>query len=431
MKRILLFIAVFLSIISCKDEHNESTSEDNGLIAAFDKVKQSSIKRDISYLPRWEDHIEFEGSFYIPLSADKRIFSFTPDSIKYSLDGRIWLKANKLADAWNFTKLTVLPNDLQDTKGSGLFLYEDWKSGALSYEGYIENKLFSPTTYEVGLRKSAYRKKAMNNPNIPCKTVLTEVCAGEGANMSCTTRIDRVGNCNDGGSGNTGGGGSGGGNHGGGGGTVPPIIPPGTSEDDKEIIDSLQGYPCAQAILVKIPNLENEISSWLNTVFNNNTDFNVTFSDDPKLTGTKTDAEHWSFGSVNGQTHKITINPDVLKTSSKEFIAATMFHEVLHGFLNYERLRLNAEGKANQFGVLYPGWSAVQINGQQRFVKNHASFGSQLDKLKNAIKSFNPNLSEYDALALAKNGIVTSLDAVEASVNDNHRRGKAGTTCTP
>ncbi|KXH84890.1 hypothetical protein AU378_03805 [Chryseobacterium kwangjuense] len=64
-------------------------------------------------------------------------------------------------------------------------------------------------------------------------------------------------------------------------------------------------------------------------------------------------------------------------------------------------------------------------------MKNHASFGSQLDKLKKAIKSVNPNLNEYDALALAKNGIVTSLDAVESSVNDNHRRGKAGTTCTP
>lgn len=211
-----------------------------------------------------------------------------------------------------------------------------------------------------------------------------------------------------------------------GGGTTSP-----TSAEDKEIIDSLQGYPCAQAILAQVPNLENEVSAWLNAVFNNNTDFNITFSDNPKLAGTKTDAEHRGFGSVNGQTHKITINPDVLNNASKEYIVATMFHEVLHGFLGSELLRLSAEGKANQFGVLYAGWCSVQINGQQRFVKNHASFGSQLDKLKKAIKSFNPNLSEYDALALAKNGIVTSLDAVETSVNDNHRRGKAGTKCTP
>jgi len=429
MKRILLIIALFLSIASCKDDRHELNSEDNGLIVAFDKAKIGSIERDISYLPRWQDRIEFEGSYYIPLNTDKRIYSFTPDSVKYSLNGRIWLKAKKQDNTWNFTKLTVLPNDIQNSKGSGLFIYEDWKTGELSYEGYIENKLFSPTTYEVRLRSSVYAKKGMKNPNIPCKTVLTEVCAGEGANMSCTTRIDRVGNCTAGGSDGTGGGGSGGG--GGGGGTVPPIIPPGTSEEDKEIIDSLQGYPCAQAILAQVPNLENEVSAWLNAVFNNNTDFNITFSDDPKLAGTKTDAEHRGFGSVNGQTHKITINPDVLNNASKEYIVATMFHEVLHGFLGSELLRLSAEGKANQFGVLYAGWSSVQINGQQRFVKNHASFGSQLDKLKKAIKSFNPNLSEYDALALAKNGIVTNLDAVETSLNDNHRRGKAGTKCTP
>ncbi len=45
------------------------------------------------------------------------------------------------------------------------------------------------------------------------------------------------------------------------------------------------------------------------------------------------------------------------------------------------------------------------------------------------MQSFNPNLSKYDALALAKNGIVNNLDAVESSENSAHRDGKSGTKC--
>ncbi len=71
----------------------------------------------------------------------------------------------------------------------------------------------------------------------------------------------------------------------------------------------------------------------------------------------------------------------------------------------------------------------TNVNGQQRFVNQHNSFGIQLDKLVQAIQSFNPNLSKYDAVALAKNGIVNNLDAVESSVNSTHRDGKAGTKC--
>src|SRR5690606_7208253 len=147
------------------------------------------------------------------------------DSVKYSLVGKIWLKANKQGDVWRFTKLIVLPNDIQNSRGSGLFIYEDWQTGALSYEGYIEDKLFSPITYKVNLKMTAYGKKAMNNPNIPCQTVPFQVCAGDYPYTSCTTHYETIGNCNDGGGGGDtghygGGGNSGGGNHGGGGGST-------------------------------------------------------------------------------------------------------------------------------------------------------------------------------------------------------------------
>lgn len=100
--------------MSCqKDRHVPIISEGNEFITAFDKTEKGSIERDMSYLPRWQNRVEFDGSFYIALDFDKEIFSFTPDNIQYSFKGRIRLKAKKQYDIWDFTKLTVLPNDIQ------------------------------------------------------------------------------------------------------------------------------------------------------------------------------------------------------------------------------------------------------------------------------------------------------------------------------
>ncbi|MDF2517655.1 MAG: hypothetical protein K0R59_2951 [Sphingobacterium sp.] len=190
MKRFLLVIAIFLSIVSCKDDRNEPTSEENEMIAAFDKAKQSSIKRNISYLPLWQDRIEFEGNFYIPLKTDKRISSFTADSIKYSLDGKIWLKARNQGDDWKFAIITVLPDNPKLSKNSGIFLYEDWETGKFNYQGYIENKLFNPSTYIHTIVKTARVKKA-GEPEA-CQTIYTEVCAGSGEYETCTVKTTTV-----------------------------------------------------------------------------------------------------------------------------------------------------------------------------------------------------------------------------------------------
>lgn len=444
MYRFLKVLTLLILFFSCKHiETYEGTSSDE-LIAAFDKVKQSSIKRDISYLPRWQDRIEFEGSYYIPLNTDKKISSFTPDSVKYSLTDRIWLKASKQADEWKFALLTVLPNDNHNSKNSGVFLYEDWQTGIKGYEGYIGERLLRGEIYEREMQKISGKinKKAQLSPSgVTCQLIILEVCAGYDYNY-CSHRGEVVcsltdyhggaggGDSNPYPGGNTnnppttgGGGGSGGGNN------TPPIVVDDTpSDEDKEIIDSLQGYPCAQAILAKIPNLENKISKWLNDVFKNNTDFKITFRVDANLAGTNEDANHTSSGTIYSQKHIISMNPDILSNSSKEYIAATMFHEALHGFLNFEFARLATENKSEQFGILYSGWLPQNVGSQRKFVKNHASFGTQLDELAAAIQSFNPNMSPYDAMALAKGGVV-NIDGVETSVNKSHRSGNAGTLC--
>lgn len=431
MKAFLFYVSIIILFIGCK---NELYVDDDGKILDINLIKSDFQKKtgyrqsDSSFInPSFKSVIDWstfyevgKDTLYVKVKVIDKLEILVSDSTRVLLNNNIWIRVTKENDKWQYSVLTFVSNSTK-AEYSGIIISKSLQSGAQNISFYEVN-----TKVSAQLVKRAGKAPAMPTDCIYAYVngILNEITCSGGSGDDGSDNPPYAGDPRDyqnipppGG----GGGGSGGD------GTVPTY----TSDKDRAIIDSLQGYPCAQDIIKNLPNLENEVSAWLNAVFNNNTSFNVTFSDDPTLAGTKTDAEHRAFGTVNGQTHKITINPDVLSSSSKEYIVATMFHEVLHGFLNYERLRLNAEGRDDQFGILYAGWNSVQINGQQRFVKNHATFGSQLDKLKMAIKSFNPNLSDYDALALAKNGIVTSLDAVESSLNDNHRRGKAGTTCKP
>jgi len=436
MKRKLIYTLItFVVFITACKQYEHSQIEDT-LISSYEELKGKTTIQNYDFTPNWSKRQSVNGGYYIPLSSDNNRFSKTSDSTIYSLADKTWLFAFKNDDKWEFKVLTVFPDDINEVKSGGVIVSEDLLTGKTSFVNYLNNKLVSRNDIVkiYASSNSKLAKERLKN----CRMMWYQVCldgtdiCSSGWKEVCSDDIvdpsfpdfppfpDGCDGCSSGG----GGGGIGGGSNGDGG-TKPPIDP----NQDQEIIDSLQGYPCAQSILANIPNLENEISKWLNSVFSNNTAFNITFSDAPQFVGTKIDAEHSSFGSVGGQTHKIIINPDVLNKSSKEYIAATMFHEALHGFLNYERTRLITEGKGDQFGILYSGWTAVNVNGQQRFVNQHNSFGTQLDKLVQAIQSFNPNLSKYDALALAKNGIVNNLDAVESSVNSTHRDGKAGTKC--
>lgn len=431
MKRCLLIIFFIVSIIACKDEHPDLNNGENNidlLRAEFEKQTGYEQSQIHLLMPSFRSQVDWSKAIY---KGEDTVLTTIRllDTVIYPINGlEINLKENVILKAvrnkkleWSFTTVIFVPTSLIGGY-SGLILSRPLSDKAERIRYYNKGSVINSN--EV-IRIKFANTNIESESDSKLRAGCTYAYVNGILNQVTCTPPEKGEREDDPGFGEPGdyfppghGGGSGGGTS-------------SLSAEDKEIIDSLQGYPCAQDIIKNLPNLENEVSAWLNAVFNNNTSFNVTFSDDPTLAGTKTDAEHRAFGTVNGQTHKITINPDVLSSSSKEYIVATMFHEVLHGFLNYERLRLNAEGRDDQFGILYAGWNSLQINGQQRFVKNHATFGSQLDKLKNAIKSFNPNLSDYDALALAKNGIVTSLDAVESSLNDNHRRGKAGTTCKP
>ena len=126
---------------------------------------------------------------------------------------------------------------------------------------------------------------------------------------------------------NSGGGNSGGGNN-----------SEGKQEDN--IIDKLNN-PCAKALLAKAPNLNNDIAKILRETFGTNNNINVTFKEKNSLRGTTTSGETTRLKSSEGIIDiEIGLNPDILNSATKEYILATMYHEVIHAFLRVELAKL-------------------------------------------------------------------------------------------
>ncbi|KGE14253.1 hypothetical protein [Sphingobacterium deserti] len=194
-------------------------------------------------------------------------------------------------------------------------------------------------------------------------------------------------------------------------------------ESNKQIIDSLQGYDCAQQVLAKLPNLQSKIAIWMKSKFDN-FDNNIIFR---AVTTMQSDLD----GTYNpnndiGKLHTITLNGNMLLSASQEYIVATMYHEVLHAFLFYEEKRLG-----EQFTTIYSGVGGMNISGQMKFALEHSEYLPLLDDLAKAIQQFNPNMTYGDALALAKGGVVTNLNTIEDAINKSYKSGTSGTTCTP
>ncbi|PVH25775.1 hypothetical protein [Sphingobacterium corticibacter] len=225
----------------------------------------------------------------------------------------------------------------------------------------------------------------------------------------------------------------GGGGVGGNGGNVPAAPPEGDPEDDAEggagggegeveILDSLQGYPCAQNILNQLPNLKNQISQWLVNEFGgqeNDLVFRAVTTLPDNLDG------YWNTNNQIGTMQTITLNGNMLNTASKEYILVTMYHEALHAYIYLEKTRLSPE----LFFAKYSEWSEINLQGVPKYVTTHSQFKNLMTHLVSAIKEYNPNISDYDAEVLAKTGVVTSMSNLDINLNKSYKDGNSGTKC--
>ena len=214
-------------------------------------------------------------------------------------------------------------------------------------------------------------------------------------------------------------------------------------QDKREdtIKDSLTNR-CAKTLLAQAPNLNNDIAKILRETFGTNNKFNLTILEDNKLRGSSTDAYYHliSMSKEKGEV-EIYFNPDILNSATNEYILVTMYHEAIHAFLSYEKKQLG-----DKFNEKYPSvyyYRAIGIhNGvaydRFQFLRvqkgGHFQFEPFIDKLVDAIRSYNHNIPLDTAKAMAKTGIVREMFDWEIRLNQNEREGnnnKKGTKCTP
>lgn len=204
--------------------------------------------------------------------------------------------------------------------------------------------------------------------------------------------------------------------------------PPEEEIPNKDIIDSLKSYPCAQALVKQLPTLKNDIATAMNGIFNNNENYDIIFRAKSGL-GEVDGTTHSSYSSEFG-TFKaiINLNDNVLTNATKEYILVTMYHEVVHAYLDYEKFRLGNEAFEEQYPSVIVGYDyaadGTMVN-RFTFIDGHQQLGAFLTTLQNILSAYNPNLPPETVKAIAKAGI-TTMTTAEIELNKNERDTSLG-----
>lgn len=203
------------------------------------------------------------------------------------------------------------------------------------------------------------------------------------------------------------------------------------------IINELKN-PCAKALVDKAPTLANDIATLLNKTFGTNKNIDITIYNKPFTDKSLVDSDAYSMLAkdviTDGEHHidvYVHLNDNVLKTATQEYILATIYHEVLHGFLDVERQALGEQ----VFHQKYPSVEEVKLpigNGQRvkkyKLIQkqDHDKFAPYIESLAQSIMSLpNSKISLKTARAMAKVGIVegSSLSDEEKLINQGQRNG--------
>ncbi|WP_172916708.1 hypothetical protein [Capnocytophaga canis] len=227
----------------------------------------------------------------------------------------------------------------------------------------------------------------------------------------------------------------------------------GATEIEDEIIDNLTN-PCAKDLLKQLPNLKNDIAKLLKETFGGDSKYDITFTEDENLRKKGIDGQANASNATKISEDEIIfrsniyLNPDILENATQEYILVTMYHEVIHAFLNYEETRLrgkilpNGKFDNSEFEHKYPDVKIVELEyGNKNKVKKyqllqeqgHNRFAPFIEKLAQSIISFNPKIPLKTARAMAKMGIVDekSMSNEEKLLNQGQRNGTdtKGTKC--
>lgn len=158
----------------------------------------------------------------------------------------------------------------------------------------------------------------------------------------------------------------------------------GGDNSNKEIIDSVKN-PCLKASLsLAISNgVNNQITGYMNSTFGTSSQKNLTFYQSSTLASQDE-------GITNGSQYDINIylNSNTLPSYSKEYTIATIYHEVLHAYLN-SLFQPNSNGQ-----------TFINIPNQHEYMATN-----YVTVISSALTSKFPEISSYDAWGLAWGGL--------------------------
>lgn len=188
--------------------------------------------------------------------------------------------------------------------------------------------------------------------------------------------------------------------------------------ENKDLIDSLQGYPCAQEILRQLPNVNSVVMKLIDSIFGINKDVNLTFKADPSLTKDSLINGYTPNPSSSGSgwlEQTIFFNAWVIQNSTREYIAETMIHEGIHAVLNYYRDRYlrwtinhnDPDGiDSNTFKQMFPiYWDYKRQLTSLELAEHNEMAENLISKFKNFLTTFNPAISDTMASSLAWKGL--------------------------
>lgn len=181
--------------------------------------------------------------------------------------------------------------------------------------------------------------------------------------------------------------------------------------------------PCIKSSVDNAISLDcrNEITTFINNVFVNNEEFHLHFSDHAFLApDTNLDAKT-STGPMANLTETMTyirFNNSKLSGASKEYIAATILHEVVHSWIDYK----------------FP----VPVDNAQQHALMMST--SRFSQMVNALMEMYPNLSQQDAEDLTWGGSYDTIEfsnltpveqtrIIERNIDYKTRRNGTGTPC--
>ena len=193
------------------------------------------------------------------------------------------------------------------------------------------------------------------------------------------------------------------------------------------IISQLQDYPCAESLVQQLPNLNNELANAMRQIFQNNENYNITFR--PKSNMGNVDGNTFTSHTNTGSfTAIISLNDQVLAHATKEYILVTMYHEVIHAFLDYEKFTLGDAAFQQKYPGVIVGYDYTAdgiIVNRYTYIDGHQQLMPFLTTLQNILSQYNPNLPQNVIVAMARTGIATTTPE-QKQLNSNEKNTTLG-----